>query len=132
MGTCTKCGAQIAEGQTLCAACASAAPVNESDITHLFDAAEIEANKTNAILCYLLWYIGTIIVMCGSSKESKLAKFYANYGLILGLAYVILFWTGVVPIVVTVFMILGIVDAVNGRVKKLPLIGNLKIIKWDE
>jgi uncharacterized membrane protein len=74
--------------------------------------------------------------------ESKYGKFHANQGLVLFnyrfcrsasflsiipiIGWILLPFFG---IAVTVFAILGIVNAVQGKAKDLPLFGKLKIIK---
>ena len=140
MATCQKCGAQIPDGATTCPACG--APVgndvnakiqqlnNTADYTSQMDPADIEQNKVFAILSYfwILWLIPLL-----AAKESKFARFHANQGLVLFIASII---CGIVPIlgwllsiVVLVFAIMGIVSAVQGQAKDLPLIGKIKLIK---
>ncbi|MDR0273098.1 MAG: hypothetical protein LBI27_07260 [Clostridiales bacterium] len=99
------------------------------DLTNEFSQQEIEELKTPALLCYIFGWIGTLIIMIGDKKESRLAKFYANEGLLIGIGCVLLSWTCVVPIVLLIFAIMGIVNTVNGVVKPMPLIGGIQIIK---
>lgn len=114
---------------------------NTPDTTSQFDPADVEKNKTMAVLAYLgfLW-----LVPMFAAKDSKFARFHVNQGLVLFLVEAV--WgvltgiiSGIVPlvgyilsianIVFLVFVVLGILNAVNGRAKELPLIGKISIIK---
>lgn len=86
--------------------------------------------KTTGIVAYITW-VGLLIAFLAGDKEG--AKFHINQSLVLVIASVI---CGIIPIVgwiaeiaVLVFTIMGIVSAVNGEEKPLPLIGGIKIIK---
>jgi len=96
--------------------------------------ADVEKNKIFAILSY----IGILFVVpLLAAKDSPFAMYHANQGLILFLLSVAL---GVVSSIVwvvaivawavpLVFMILGIINAANGQMKPLPLIGGITILK---
>jgi uncharacterized membrane protein len=87
----------------------------------MFDAADIEKNKTMAGLAYLLFFLPLI-----SCPESRYAKFHANQGLlllifsiggsfVLGLIpvlgwFLLLFY----PIVMLIFGIMGLVNGFQG------------------
>ncbi len=86
--------------------------------------------KTTGIVAYITW-IGLLIAFLAGDKEG--AKFHINQSLVLVIASVI---CGIIPIVgwiaeiaVLVFTVMGIISAVNGEEKPLPLIGGIKIIK---
>lgn len=118
------------------------------DTTAAFDPRDIEQNKTMALLSYL--GILVLIPILGA-KESKFARYHANQGILLciaailyGVAYSILSaivlaisWRlyfvvsllGLVGIAFIVLAIIGIVNALNGRAKELPLIGKYRILK---
>ena len=114
---------------------------NTKDTTGEFDPAEIQNNKIMAVLAY----IGILfLVPLLAAKDSKFARFHANQGLVLfladilvGIASGILLWIPVIgwlisvllSIALLVFMILGIVNAAQGKAKELPLIGSIKIIQ---
>ena len=121
---------------------------NTTDSTAQFDAADIQQNKVMAILAY----IGPLVfVSIFAAKGSKFARYHSNQGLILliasaawGVAYGILsavllaiswrlyFITGILGIVSLVFivpMVLGIINAANGRAKELPIIGKFRLLK---
>lgn len=86
-------------------------------------------DKLYGILSYLgiLWLVGLL------AGKTEFAKFHANQGFVLWLASLV---CGVVPflgwaceVAVLVFMIMGIINVVNGEMKELPLIGKLRILK---
>ncbi len=112
------------------------------------DAADVEKNKVFAVLAY----IGILVLVpILAAKDSPFAKYHANQGLVLFIACVIIsvifvpvmigmsFIPGVnclVPVLgmvvslgLVAFMILGIINAINGKMVPLPLIGQFKILK---
>lgn len=125
--------------------------MNLNDITHEFDKRDIESNKMMGVLSYL-WIL--VFIPIFAAQNSKFARFHANQGLVIFIINVIwsvitgivasvtfanyLIWgynpvSGIMKVVNVVFLIyaiLGIVYAVTGRAVKLPLIGNIKIIKY--
>lgn len=153
MPFCSKCGAEHTDDAKTCPGCG--APIekensfedtfnkinNTKDTTSEFDSADIEENKAMAILAY----IGPLVfVPMFAAKGSKFAKYHTNQGLILFLIEIIssvvtgilgfippapLFSFIVYPIHIAevVFMVLGIVNAAQGRAKELPFIGSIRI-----
>ena len=102
---------------------------NTPDITDQFDAADINDNKVMAILCYLGWLILIPLI----ASKSRYVKFHANQGLILfiaGFLSIIPLVGWVISIVAFILAILGIINAVNGRAKQLPIIGKFSLIKY--
>lgn len=108
-----------------------------ADYTAQFDPADIEANKVMAFLGYILFLIPMI-----AAKESRFAQFHANQGLILLLAGIIvsiagsviplLGWFLILPVgcvVIAVLGIIGILNALGGKAKDLPLIGKYRLLK---
>ncbi|WP_239616770.1 DUF4870 domain-containing protein [Cohnella mopanensis] len=96
---------------------------------------DIQQNKGMAILAYILFFIPLL-----AAKESPFAQFHAKQGLnlfLLGLAIYIV--SVIIPFLgalysladlgVLALAIYGIVNAVNGRMKPLPLIGQIVILK---
>ena len=172
MAYCEKCGAQLAEGAKFCPSCGAQVGAaqaagntqnvdlgaafqninNTEDTTQEFDPADIQQNKTMAVLAYL--GILVLVPLLGA-KGSKFARFHANQGLVLLIAEIVLglvqrivsgvllsiFWgSGLMSALMSliavavwafsiVMMILGIVNAANGRAKQLPLIGNITLLK---
>lgn len=97
----------------------------------------MEKKKTISALAYLVFFIP--LIADGTDQEYR---FHANQGLIVlifgvlvlvvGTIIPIIGWFVILPIggiVWLVFMILGIVNAVNGAQKELPLIGKIRVIK---
>jgi len=97
---------------------------------------DIDNNKAVAILAYIIFFIPLL-----AAKESKFAMYHANQGLLLLISAVIintiggfipiLGWFLILPfgnLAVLIFAVLGIINASNGKLKPLPLIGNFKII----
>jgi uncharacterized membrane protein len=100
----------------------------------------------------VLAYIGILVLVpIFAAKESKFAKFHANQGLILLIVDVIvailimvlsavilaiswrLYWVSTILSLLYIpllgFSILGIINAVNGKAKELPLIGKFRLLK---
>lgn len=117
---------------------------NTTDTTSEFDPADIEQNKVMAIFAYLSWLV---LIPIFGAKQSKFARFHANQGLALAIAEIICWvvlgilvrlpligWIfGIVEslfsLVCLIFAIIGIVNAVNGKAKELPIVGKFKILK---
>ncbi len=116
------------------------------DTTAEFDPADIEKNKLMAILAYLSWLV---LVPIFAAKDSKFARFHANQGLVLAITE-IAWWIisavvgsilsaiklgflasllDLVGLVFLLMLVLGILNAANGKAKELPVIGKFKILK---
>lgn len=112
-----------------------------------FDPADIEANKAMGGLAYIIFFIPLI-----AAPNSRYARFHANQGLLLVLlgialgivlsilttafafiSYGMLAIVGILSTVVWIAMmvlwILGLINGFSGKVKELPIIGKIKIIK---
>lgn len=98
---------------------------------------DIEKVKAVAAVAYLIFFLPLL-----TNPESEYGKFHANQGLLLlitalainivGGIIPILGWFLILPlgfIFVLVLFIMGIVNAVNGRKTRLPLIGGFDILK---
>lgn len=99
-----------------------------------FTQEDIEDNKVMAALAYILFFLPLIVC-----PESAYGKFHANQGLVLlivsvagsivlGIISAIIPFIGwivqlIFSLAVLAFAILGIVNALNGKANKLPLIG---------
>lgn len=98
---------------------------------------DIEQNKVIALLAYILFFIPLL-----AAKDSPYAMFHANQGLVLlllGISVSIV--SSIIPIIgwfiigpigtvfVIVLAVIGIVNALNGKAKPLPLIGGITILK---
>ena len=85
--------------------------------------------KTTGIVAYLTW-IGFIIAICAGDKDG--AIFHVNQALVIMLFSLL----AVIPCVgwiwgifMLVCWIMGLVAAVNQEEKRVPLIGNIQILK---
>ncbi len=100
-----------------------------------------KGNKLLAAISYV-WILCIVTILC--AKDDAFARYHANQGLVLlianiaaGVVGAILAFIPVVGMIISyaisivlfVFMILGIVNAVKGEMKPLPLIGGISIIK---
>lgn len=102
------------------------------------DPQDVQNNKVMAILAYFLFLIPLF-----AAKDSPFARFHTNQGCVLfisAVAFNILTWilvfispflgfVSLLGIVFFVLFIIGIVNAANGQMKELPLIGKFRIIK---
>ncbi len=148
MAYCSKCGKQVEDNIAFCPECGN--PMNTQNstaeqqpqgqtppIVETFNPTDISENKILACLSYL----GILFLIPMLAKpNSAFCKFHVNQGLILFIAELILSvvacipilgWiiTGVGGVVLFVFAIMGIVYALQGKAKELPLIGKFRIIK---
>jgi len=102
-----------------------------------FTKEDIEQNKVMGVLAYILFLIPLL-----AAKDSPFAKFHTNQGLLVFLAALavnivgaiipFIGWLLILPLgnlAVFVLGIIGIINAINGNAKKLPIIGNIEIIK---
>jgi uncharacterized membrane protein len=97
--------------------------------------ADVEKNKLNAVLSYL----GILIIIpliSDDAKKSDFAKFHLNQGLVLFIAGVVgnvVFWIPIfgwaLAIALFVIWLIGLIGAIQGEKKKVPLLGDIKIIK---
>ncbi len=106
-----------------------------SDVTYLFNPIDIENNKVMGFLGYLIFFVPLL-----AAKDSYYAKFHANQGFGFFLGYVICSVLWIIPIlgwiaapicyiVLGVFSIIGMVNALSGKAKKLPIVNKLNIFK---
>lgn len=102
------------------------------DVTDEIDPEDIKKNKIYAILAY----IGILVVIpIFAAKDSKFARFHANQGLIIFLIELVAsiflkkWLLGIIGMILFIFAVMGIIYAVQGKAKELPLIGNIKILK---
>ncbi len=99
---------------------------------------DIEKNKIMGVLAYL----GILVLVpLLSAKDSPFAQYHANQGLVLLIAGVIVGAASAFPIIgwfivgpiggilLFILAIMGIINAANGEMKPLPLIGQYTILK---
>lgn len=98
--------------------------------------ADVNENKWIAVIAYIIFFLPLIV-----AKQSRFAMYHANQGLVLlllGIACNIVL--GLIPVIgwillpianlaTLVLAIIGIIQAANGQVKPLPVIGSISIIK---
>ncbi len=100
---------------------------------HKASSGSIDDGKLFAFLGVFLTLLGFLIVYFGK-RNNKYAMFYAKQGLVLFIAYVILWIVGIIPIlgwiiaivgsvVLLVLWIIGCINALSGKEKYIPLIG---------
>jgi len=117
------------------------------NVTMTPDPQDVEQNKVMAILAYIIFLIPLF-----AAKDSPYARFHTNQGLLvlllaigLGIVFFILAFIGaliapalggiiyIISLVcnlgVFVLVILGIVNAAQGQMKELPVIGKYRILK---
>ena len=106
---------------------------------HKVDAQDAEKNKGMAVIAYIVFFIPLLT----DAKDSPFAKFHVKQGLILllfciagsiisSVLTVVLIGLLLGPIVALatlVLFIIGIMNAVNGKMKELPYIGQFAE-KW--
>ena len=120
------------------------------DYTASFHPDDINANKGIALVSYILFFIPLLVV-----PNSKFARFHVNQGLIVFILAIIAnvinnifnmgkwwgwrgwdFWyftpfsviSGLLQAGIVLCIILGIVNAVNGKAVELPLVGKFRLI----
>lgn len=117
---------------------------NTTDTTSDFLPEDINSNKLMAILAY----IGLLfLVPLFAAKDSKFARFHTNQGIVLAIVkYVVIAIIGILgklPVIGLIasilgsilevgffaLMVIGIINAVNGKAKELPVIGGFRILK---
>ena len=135
MAFCTKCGAELKDGAGFCSACG--APVNGTQARTAQTATDApDCNKWFGVLAYL----GPVLfVPMFVKKDSKFAQFHVRQGfnlLIFWIATILLWITiglipyvgkpaiGVVIAAICVFSIIGIVNALRGKMNPLPWFGD--------
>lgn len=132
MAYCEKCGTEIQDGVKFCSSC------GETTQTQAI-INDVEAHKILAVIAY----IGVLVViplMTGKYKDSPYLKFHTNQSLVLCIGYIvsmILFFIpfvgavsgSVLTMAVIVLQVIGIIGAVKGEMKSLPLIDKIEIIK---
>jgi len=145
MAFCAKCGNQVDDGVKFCPSCGTSMtgkPAKTAAQTGELqaDPNDAEQNKGMAVIAYILFFIP---LLTGDHKKSPFVMYHTNQGLVLFLfsiggsivssilmliliGFVLMFVVGIASLV---FLIIGIINVLNGRMKPLPLIGKFEIIK---
>lgn len=152
MAFCRNCGKEIDEANKFCPYCGAdmTEPKTEPkiDVENVLNTPEVEVDHQDAAdnkWLALIGYIGLLfLVPLLAAPNSKFARFHANQSLVLWLAGIILsiassiivwipiigwLFTAVASVLPVVFMILGMINAYNGKAKELPVIGKFRILK---
>ena len=145
MANCTNCGQKLEEGMKFCPSCGTnvaGKPAKAAAETQELqaDPNDAEQNKGMAIVAYLLFFVP---LLTGDHNKSPFVKYHTNQGTvlfifavggsiissILSVIIIGILLGFVVGITSLVFLVIGIINVVNGRMKPLPLIGKYTIIK---
>lgn len=91
----------------------------------------VEKGKSMAIIAYITW-IGLIIALIlNIDAKNDFAKFHIKQVLLLYIFATVLGWIPIIgwiiDIILFVFWIMGLIYAINGEKKEIPLIG-----KWAQ
>ena len=143
MKYCKNCGKQIEENKTLCEECEKADKNVFEQIGDSIKKINVESDKNNGVA--VLSYLGLLLLIpLVLFEKNKFVRFHVNQGLVLFIFDMIctaisflMFFIPVVGIIISsalgifsfVLMILGIINACNNKMEKLPLIGGFEIIK---
>lgn len=111
--------------------------MSEQKETVIYSQEDITANKGMSVLAYFIFFIPLLVE---SSKNSPYAKFHVNQGLLVFLIWVASWIIVVIPILgwllspllgiaAVVYLIIGVINVLNGTAKELPLIGGIRILK---
>lgn len=109
---------------------------NRRESKEPFSQEDIEKNKVVSAFAYLIFFLP--LVAC---PDSPFGKFHANQGLLLLITGIIGdIVLGVIPIIgwiilpffsiaVLILAVIGLINALNGKAKELPVIGKYRLIK---
>jgi uncharacterized membrane protein len=145
MAFCAKCGNQVDDGVKFCPSCGTsmtgkpARTVSQTEELEA-DPNDAEQNKGMAVIAYILFFIP---LLTGDHRKSPFVMYHTNQGLVLFLAssaamlvssmlMIVLIGLVLMPIfgiASLALVVIGIINAVNGKMKPLPLIGKFTIIK---
>jgi uncharacterized membrane protein len=151
---CPDCGKEVPAGGKFCPACGksfgSEPNAASGPAAPQADANDAEKNKGMAILAYILFFIP---LLTGDHKTSPFVKYHTNQAIVLWLAAIVCFIAITILISIFAFIIpwglwriirilfyllryaplvlgiLGIINAANGQMKPLPVIGKFTILK---
>ncbi|MBP8639784.1 MAG: zinc-ribbon domain-containing protein [Oscillospiraceae bacterium] len=150
MAYCKQCGTMLPDESAFCPSCGARGDNSQGNSGQYqynsqtyqnpgnnSAAMDAEENKLISILCYfgLLFLIPYL-----TKPESPFVKFHSNQGLVLMLFVIAARIAAVIPILgwiigiacwvfALVCFIIGIVNVCNGDMKKLPIIGEIEILK---
>lgn len=121
--------------------------MNTEDYTDKMDAKDIEENKVMGVLAY----IGILVLIpIIAAPKSKFARFHSNQGLLLMIIEIVcgvlfgllgliptigwIFYTvnGLVDLCCLFLLVIGIINVSRGKARVLPIIGGIKLMKWED
>ena len=142
---CQKCGTQIPEGNHYCPICGEPVGVKEkapdiSDHTAMFTPEDIERSRYLAALGYLSFLF--VILGLLIEPNSKFLRYHINQAIILYVFGILCAVVCIVPVIgwiaggigsiaSIVFVVMGIIRAVKGEAKDIPLIGKYTVVHYD-
>ncbi len=121
--------------------------IDTEDFTDKMDPKDIEENKAMGVLAY----IGILVLIpIIAAPKSKFARFHSNQGLLLMIIEIVcgvLFGLlGLIPTIGWIFyivnglvdlcclflLVIGIINVSRGKARVLPIIGGIKLMKWED
>lgn len=132
MAFCEKCGTQIPDGVNVCPSC-GASTQTQAQIN------DVEAHKILAVISYMGMLV-VVPLLSGKYKNSPFLRFHTNQAFVLCIGYLVPMLLAFIPSIgaalcsvlilgIAALQILGIISAVKGETKPLPIIKGIKIIK---
>ncbi len=132
MAFCEKCGTQIPDGVNVCPSC-GASTQTQAQIN------DVEAHKVLAVISYMAFLVAVPLIT-GKYKTSPFLKFHTNQSVVLLIGYLIPLLLAFIPTIgaplggvlilgIAALQITGIIGAIKGETKPLPIIKGIKIIK---
>ncbi len=141
---CPKCGKRVNPGEAFCSSCGAVLSNKAPDFS-VNEGEPVKPGNTSAKLLAVLAYLGILVLIpILVAKEDKFVRFHANQGAVLFITEIIfsiiasvlllipiLGWIVFIAVYIGIIVltIMGIVNAVSGDTKRLPLIGKYEIIK---
>lgn len=159
MAFCGQCGTKFEDGAKFCPSCGAptssapqaAAPTPQPTATTTIPAADAKDAQDNKVMAVLAYFGPLVLIPIFAAKDSRFARYHSNQGLVLFIALVaynilagilnsillaiswrLYFLTSIislVSIVFTVLAVIGLINALKGEMKPLPVIGNIRILK---
>lgn len=150
MNYCNKCKNVLEDGAQFCPHCGAPVNAGPTICEESYDPQDVQSNKGLAFLCY---FGLLILIPLFVRRNSKFVRFHLNQGLILFIISVIIdilhrickyiFVLYIIPplnlvaqtllfacdIFTVVLAIMGMVYALQGKAKELPIIGKINLIK---
>lgn len=121
--------------------------MNTEDFTDKMDPKDIEENKVMGVLAY----IGILVLIpIIAAPKSKFARFHSNQGLLLMIIEIVcgvlfgllgliptigwIFYTinGLIDLCCLFLLVIGIINVSRGKARVLPIIGGIKLMKWED